>query len=53
MFRGTFGKIGVKNRRWVNYASVTDKTPEQRARLLQKTERAFADLLPARFELAG
>jgi NAD(P)H dehydrogenase (quinone) len=44
MFKGTFGKIGVKNLRWTNYDSVTDKTAEQRDRLLRQTEQAFAAL---------
>lgn len=44
MFKGAFGKIGVKNLRWTNYASVTDKTPEQRKHMLQDTERTFAAL---------
>ncbi|MDM4764272.1 hypothetical protein QT381_14790 [Galbitalea sp. SE-J8] len=26
LFTGTFGKIGVRNLRWRNYASVTAKT---------------------------
>lgn len=51
MFKGTFGKIGVKNLRWINYASVTDKTPEQRARMLDNTERDFATLQPRRREV--
>ena len=44
LFKGTFAKIGVKNLHWTNYASVTAKTPEQRARMLQQTEQAFAAL---------
>jgi len=44
LFKGTFAKIGVKNLRWTNYASVTAKTPEQRAGMLEQTERAFAAL---------
>ena len=44
LFKGTFAKIGVKNLRWTNYASVTDKTPEQRAQMLRDTEKAFATL---------
>lgn len=47
MFRGTFGKIGVKNLRWVNFASVRAKTPEQRAAMIRETERRFARLGPA------
>jgi len=44
LFKGTFAKIGVKNLRWTNYASVTAKSPEQRARMLAQTEQAFAAL---------
>jgi NAD(P)H dehydrogenase (quinone) len=44
IFKGTFAKIGVKNLRWTNYASVGAKTPGQRARMLQRTEQAFAAL---------
>ncbi len=44
MFKGAFGKIGVKNLRWTNYDSVTDKTAEQREQLLRQTELAFACL---------
>jgi NAD(P)H dehydrogenase (quinone) len=44
LFKGTFAKIGVRNLRWTNYASVTDKTAEERAGLLERTERAFAAL---------
>ena len=44
LFKGTFAKIGVKNLRWTNYASVTAKTPEQRAGMLERTEQAFAAL---------
>ncbi|MBS2537109.1 NAD(P)H-dependent oxidoreductase [Catenulispora sp. NF23] len=48
LFRGTFGKIGVKNLTWVNYDRVADKTPEQRRRMLLDTETRFAKLAPAR-----
>ena len=44
LFKGTFAKIDVRNGRWTNYASVTAKTPGQRARMLQQTEQAFAAL---------
>jgi putative NADPH-quinone reductase len=44
LFKGTFAKIGVKNLRWTNYASVTSKTPEQRDQMLRDTEKAFATL---------
>ena len=42
LFKGTFAKIGVKNLRWTNYASVTDKSADQREQMLRNTERAFA-----------
>jgi putative NADPH-quinone reductase len=44
LFRGTFGKIGVKNLRWVNYADVTAKTDDERAGMLRRTEERFAAL---------
>ncbi len=44
LFKGTFAKIGVRNLRWTNYASVTSKSTEQREEMLQRTERAFAAL---------
>ena len=44
LFKGTFAKIGVRNLRWTNYASVTAKTPGQRAGMLERTEQAFAAL---------
>jgi len=44
LFRGTFAKIGVRDLRWTNYASVTGRTPRQRGEMLQRTERAFAAL---------
>lgn len=47
MFKGTFGKIGVKNLKWRNYASVTAKTDEQRSRMLGDTERYFRRLRPS------
>jgi len=46
LFKGTFGKIGVKNLRWINYAAITDKTVEQRERLLRETEERFAAMSP-------
>lgn len=48
MFKGTFGKIGAKNLAWRNYASVTEKSPQQRQRMLDDTEAHFAALRPAR-----
>ena len=44
LFKGTFAKIGVRNLRWTNYASVTGKTPEKRDQMLRQTEQAFAAL---------
>jgi NAD(P)H dehydrogenase (quinone) len=44
LFKGTFGKIGVKNLGWRNYASVTEKTVEERQRMLDDTESHFAML---------
>ena len=44
LFKGTFDKIGVKNLKWRNYASITDRTPAQRSELLAATERHFASL---------
>jgi NAD(P)H dehydrogenase (quinone) len=44
VFRGTFGKIGVRNLSWVNFASVGDRSPEQRRGMLQDTEQRFAAL---------
>lgn len=44
MFRGTFGKIGVKNLKWLNYPSVSAKSSEQREKMLKNTERHFASL---------
>ncbi|WP_435186235.1 NAD(P)H-dependent oxidoreductase [Streptomyces sp. bgisy126] len=48
LFKGTFGKIGVGNLRWVNFDRVAGRTPEQRRRLLDDTERRFATLAPDR-----
>lgn len=42
LFKGTFGKIGVKNLTWVNYDKVADRTPEQRRQMLTDTEARFA-----------
>jgi NAD(P)H dehydrogenase (quinone) len=44
MFKGTFGKIGVKNLTWTNYASITEKTDDQRQQLLRDTRQRFAHL---------
>lgn len=46
LFKGTFGKIGIKNLRWINYADVTARTPDQRERMLRDTEARFAHLPP-------
>ncbi|MFJ7125482.1 NAD(P)H-dependent oxidoreductase [Streptomyces sp. NPDC098101] len=48
LFKGTFGKIGVRNLRWINFDRVAGRTPEQRGRLLADTERRFAALAPGR-----
>jgi putative NADPH-quinone reductase len=44
LFKGTFGKIGVKNLNWRNYPSVTDKSDQQRQALLDETRSHFAAL---------
>jgi NAD(P)H dehydrogenase (quinone) len=44
LFKGTFDKIGVKNLKWRNYASVTERTSEQREAMLGATEEHFAKL---------
>lgn len=44
LFKGTFAKIGVRNLHWTNYPSVTAKSAQQRAAMLQRTEQAFAAL---------
>ncbi|HEY7009615.1 MAG TPA: NAD(P)H-dependent oxidoreductase [Jatrophihabitantaceae bacterium] len=46
MFKGTFGKIGVKNLIWTNYASITDQTDDRRRQLLRDTRQRFAQLQP-------
>src|SRR5699024_4284998 len=42
LFKGTFGKIGVKNLNWRNYASIESRSPQQRERMLTDTEHHFA-----------
>jgi putative NADPH-quinone reductase len=44
LFKGTFGKIGVRSLRWTNYAGVDGGGDERRQRMLRDTERAFAVL---------
>ena len=44
LFKGTFGKIGVRNLRWTNYAGVERCGTQRRERMLRDTERAFACL---------
>jgi putative NADPH-quinone reductase len=44
MFKGTFAKIGIRNLKWINYDRVTERTPEQRERMLRDTESRFATL---------
>ena len=46
LFKGTFGKIGVKNLRWRNYASINAKTDAERQQMLDATETYFATRLP-------
>jgi putative NADPH-quinone reductase len=48
LFKGTFGKIGIKDLRWINFDRVTDKTPEQRSRMLHDIQAHFAALSPMR-----
>jgi NAD(P)H dehydrogenase (quinone) len=48
LFKGTFGKIGIKDLRWINFDRVTDKTSERRQQMLRDTEARFAALVPAR-----
>lgn len=40
--RGTFGKIGVPHRDWLNYSRVDKRTPTQRQRLLDDIRARFA-----------
>ncbi len=47
LFRGTFGKIGVRNLKWINYANVTAVSPQRRRQMLADTGRHFAELAPA------
>ncbi len=46
LFKGTFGKIGIRDLRWINFDRVTDKTSEQRQQMLRDTESRFAALSP-------
>ncbi|HEY3873034.1 MAG TPA: NAD(P)H-dependent oxidoreductase [Actinocrinis sp.] len=48
LFKGAFGKIGIRDLRWINFDRVTDRTPEQRDRLLHDTETRFAALAKLR-----
>ncbi len=48
LFKGTFGKIGVKNLTWRNYANVTAKTPHQREQMIDDTERYFSRMAAPR-----
>lgn len=47
IFEGTFGKIGIRNLTWTNYAAVAAASPEQRQHLLDRTETSFAGLQPS------
>lgn len=44
MFKGTFGKIGVKNLNWLNYPNVTAKSDVERQSMLERTAERFAGL---------
>jgi putative NADPH-quinone reductase len=44
MFKGTFAKIGIRNLKWINYDRVTERTHEQRERMLHDTESRLAAL---------
>ncbi len=44
LFKGAFGKIGVKRLIWRNYAGIAAKTPEQRQRMIEDTQGHFAAL---------
>ncbi len=46
LFKGAFGKIGVKRLTWRNQASVTARTAAQRQRMIDDTEAHFAALAP-------
>ena len=46
VFKGTLGKIGVKNLRWRNYAGIDMKTDAERQQMLNATETYFATRLP-------
>ncbi|WP_194904282.1 NAD(P)H-dependent oxidoreductase [Catenulispora rubra] len=48
LFKGTFGKIGIRDLRWINFDRVTGITPEQRDRMLHDTETRFTALAPTR-----
>ncbi|WP_243062176.1 NAD(P)H-dependent oxidoreductase [Humibacter sp. RRB41] len=48
MFKGAFGKIGVKNLRWRNYDRVEHRTPLQRQRMIDATEQYFSRLSVAK-----
>ncbi|MEE1823705.1 hypothetical protein PUR61_16120, partial [Streptomyces sp. BE20] len=39
LFKGTFGKIGVKGLRWDNYDRVTRRTPAERRHIILDTEQ--------------
>ncbi|MGI9823937.1 NAD(P)H-dependent oxidoreductase [Agromyces sp. Marseille-Q5079] len=44
MFKGTFGKIGVRNLSWTNFDRVAERSAAERETLLARTERTFARL---------
>ncbi len=47
LFKGMFGKIGVKNLTWINFDRVADRSPQKRAQMLADTEARFAAFQPA------
>jgi putative NADPH-quinone reductase len=47
IFEGTFGKIGIRNLTWTNYAAVAAASEQQRQCLLDQTETSFARLQPS------
>lgn len=44
VFKGTFGKLGVKRLRWHNLASVTARSADDRRKMLDGVEARFARL---------
>ncbi|WP_298443089.1 NAD(P)H-dependent oxidoreductase [uncultured Ferrimonas sp.] len=44
LLMGTFWKIGIKQRKWINLSSVKSTSPTQRQRWLDKLHQRFAEL---------